>query len=193
MTVAFRAPAPGDISRISRRMREIDVRECAAVGLSPSQALRMGAKASLILWTGTVDGHAEAMFGVRPVSLLDGIGAPWLLGTDLARRSVRHWLTVAPIFVAAMQETFPRLENQVHRDNTSAIRWLEHLGFVVEPELVHIGQEPMRRFHRGLPIHVPSAPRRSRPDLRVVGDTGRDGGPDHRGDGRVAAGRVPAG
>lgn len=144
--IAFRPARILDIGPIARRMREIDRIECAAAGLTPKAALRQGARWSDMLWTGTINDQPEAMFGIVVTSYLTGEGRPWFLGTDAARRSARAFLEIAPAYLAQMEELTPHLENHVHRDNIASIRWLARLGFVVEPEVVQIGGQPMLRF-----------------------------------------------
>jgi len=146
MIVEFRAPRWGDVNAIAPRMREIERVECAVSGMTPKQALRRGLLGSAMVWTGTVDGRAEAMFGVIPVSLIDGEGIPWMLGTDRARLAGRRFLTIGPKYLEVIANAYPRLENHVHRDNLPSIRWLKRLNFAVDPEVVQFGDTPMRRF-----------------------------------------------
>lgn len=166
--IEFRPARWGDVNAIARRMRTIDAEECRIAGYTPKGALVAGYRQSDMLWTGTVDQRPEAMFGVVCTSLLTGEGRPWMLGTETARANARAFLTLAPAFLAQIEELCPRLENYVHRDNAASIRWLRRLGFVVEPELLHIGTAPVLRFwrapppcagpHSSLPSEAPSEP-----------------------------------
>lgn len=146
--VTFRPARYGDINAIARRLRDIEVLELKAMGTTPKRSLYLGLKGSAMAWTGLVDGRPEAMFGVVPISLMDGTGRPWMLGTERARRAGRLWLTVAPRFIDWISADYPNLENYVHRDNAASIRWLKRLGFTIEPEAVDIGGQPMLHFWR---------------------------------------------
>lgn len=149
MNVTIRGLRPGDIARVARDILPIEKLECEAHGQSPKSALRLGAQGSPIVGVADVAGKAEAIFGVSPVSTIEGIGRPWMLGTQRLRAERRAFLIVGPAVIAQIERYFPRLENYVHADNGGSIRWLARLGFVVERELVHVGGEPFRRFHKG--------------------------------------------
>lgn len=140
---------PSHIARLANRMRALDVAECAAVGHTPKQALRISLRSSTFALTVLRDGRPVAMLGVCPASVIRGLGAPWLLGTDEVKAGARVFLTVGPRVVKAMHREWPRLANYVGAENRDAIRVLRMLGFAVETEEVLIGGMPMRRFSRG--------------------------------------------
>lgn len=145
--IEFVAASPAHVGTIANRMREIDVRECAIMGRTPKQALRLSLKASVAAWTAKVDGRPEAMFGVSTLSLLGGEGSPWLLMTGDAVRHARSLLVDARRYSDILQAMFPVLTNNVHADNAVAIRWLERLGFTVGP-VFDMSGHPMRPFER---------------------------------------------
>lgn len=149
MKVLFREPEPRDPDRVSVLMRPIDIVECRVAGLTPWQALKQSVKTSALCWTGEVDGWPEAMFGVVPISVATGLGAPWFLGSNKARRSARLFLVEAPKYLARIEALFPRLEGHVSMNNDAARRWLVRMGFVVEKSYQIIDGEPMLRFTKG--------------------------------------------
>lgn len=96
-----------------------------------------------------LDGRPVAMLGVCPVSAIEGLGAPWMLGTDEVLKGGRQFLTWGPRVVQAMQAEWPRLSNYVGAENRRAIRVLLALKFDVPPEVVLIGGMAMRLFSKG--------------------------------------------
>lgn len=154
--IEFVAASPAHVGTIANRMREIDAKECAVMGRSPKQALRLSLRASVAAWTAKVDGRPEAMFGVSTLSLLGGEGSPWLLMTEDAVRHRRALLADARRYVDILQASFPILSNNVHADNAIAIRWLERLGFTVGP-VFDFGGHPMRPFERVVPSSASQA------------------------------------
>lgn len=136
----------GDIPALARGMRPWDVRECAVFGFSPEKALRYSLAGSLMAWTARLDGDPVAMFGCAAVSLIEGTGRPWMLGTEAVYGQGRALVRLAPGYVERMRERFPRMDNLIHRDNVRALRLLRRLGFQVEPEAQDVGGEPMVRF-----------------------------------------------
>src|SRR3546814_13609898 len=74
------------------------------------------------------------MFGVAPVNLMLGRGAPWMLAaTGLDRMPfeiLRHeFLPACDEAVDVMRAHYRFLFNVVHQRNRRAIRWLRMLGF----------------------------------------------------------------
>ena len=140
--------SPAHIGRIANRMRPADVNECAAFGKSPKAAMRFSLQASVLAFTAKVDGRPEGMFGVCPVSTIDGIGQPWMLATDAALHCARALLTAGPSLIALMHGRFRRLENIVSVENERAIRMLSRWGFEVGDEQMMVGRVPFVKFWR---------------------------------------------
>lgn len=162
--ISFRRPQRGDVARIARDMAAIDIAECAAFGYGPKAALRSALAASAYAFTGCVDDRAEALFGLSPVSMLEGHGHPWFLGTERARAGSREFLTIAPALLADLAKLYPRMDGWVAARNARAIRWLRRLGFVLDGEMVQSRGETMLRFHKGFVICAsPPSPPRSPP------------------------------
>jgi hypothetical protein len=133
------------VGPIASRMREWDKREAAAFGRSPKEALRIGLSASLWAYTALVDGRPEAMLGLTPVSLIEGRGVPWMLGTDAIYAHPREMLRGVGPMIAGMQADCRLLENWVATGNARAMRFLRGCGFSFY-ETRDIGGLEMRRF-----------------------------------------------
>lgn len=137
---------PSHVNRLANRMRAIDRAECAAVGHTPKAALVVSLRGSSLAWTVFADDRPVAMFGVMAISVLEGKGAPWLLGTDEIVQGARQFIRWGMPFVREMQREFPHLVNMVGAENDKALRVLRFLGFAVDEESVIIGGMAMRRF-----------------------------------------------
>jgi hypothetical protein len=127
-------------------MRFVDAAECAAFGLSPKAALRTSLRTSVEAVTAFVDGRPEAMFGVVPISALEGRGSVWFLGTDAVARCASTLILVGPDAIAALHRRFRRLENTVSTDNVRAIRMLRRWGFEMGSTEVNVGGVSFRPF-----------------------------------------------
>lgn len=88
------------------------------------------------------------MFGVAPVSAVEGIGIPFFLGSEDVYRHGRDLLTRGPAVIAHMRQSFPILENIVAADNVRAIRLLKHWGFALGETVEH-GELAFVRFGMG--------------------------------------------
>lgn len=153
--IEFVPASPAHVGTIAARMREIDRRECAVMGHTPKEALRLSLRFSTLAYTAKIDGKAEAMFGVSTVSLLGGEGSPWLLMTDAAVKRARALLVEGRRYSVLFQTIFPTLSNHVHADNHVAIRWLQRLGYDIG-EPVDMNGHSMRLFERKGSVDVRS-------------------------------------
>ena len=125
------AASPAHVRRIANRMGYWDRIECEAGGRSPLTALRLSLAGSVMAWTALVDRVPVAMWGAQSLSEIDGLGSPWMLGTDEARRHPRAFFEGGARTVPEMRSRFRRLENVVAVGNKPAIRLLARWGFMV--------------------------------------------------------------
>jgi hypothetical protein len=107
--------SPAHVGRIANRIRDIDRREAEAFGHSPKTALRLGIRASVLAWTAMLDGSPQAMFGVRPMSSIEGRGMAWFLATDAAFGCARDLLSIGPAVIEAMHRRFTGWRIGSHR------------------------------------------------------------------------------
>lgn len=137
---------PAHVRTIARRMRSADVEEIrAASGKTSGQALSFSLRKSSSAWTVMIDGRPEIMFGVGDISVLAGVGAPWLLGTDEVER---HYVAFARQSVNLRDQLlarYPVLRNVVDERNRVSIRWLRWLGCSFS-EPIDLGGHPFRLF-----------------------------------------------
>jgi hypothetical protein len=128
---------------LAANLREMDRLECRALGRTPKDALRSGLRCSLDALTALDEnGKPGAMMGVVPVSMIEGRGTAWMLGTEEIYRHGRDLLTYGPLIVEHWLQTFRVLENIIAAENVRAIRLLRHWGFTVgESGKMHGGVE----------------------------------------------------
>lgn len=131
-----------DIPALALAMRMADIREVqSSHGHTPEQAFSASLAASTAAWTGLVDGVPVCMFGVGPIAILAGRGAPWMLGTEaldgMPRKFVRRvFMPACREAVKAMLSVYPYLENFVDDRNATSKRWLARLGFKLDADPV---------------------------------------------------------
>lgn len=146
--VLIRPTEPGDVARLFANLRASDLAECQAYGKPDIAAgIESSAARSLLCWTGLVDGELAAILGVAPLSIVNGIGSPWMLGTPVLDAHQRVLVRKTPEYIARMLKAFPHLVNFVHAKNTTSVRWLRRLGFSLsEPAPFGPLGEPFHRF-----------------------------------------------
>lgn len=146
--ITIRDARAEDADTLLREMRACDRRECEAMAGEMSEfVLRYTLGASLAAWAAEQDGRLVAVFGVTPISLVNGIGAPWMLGTDRLDRLPRAVMSRARGYIARMLAICPHLINHVDARNTRSLRLLRWLGFEIFPaEPFGVAGLPFHRF-----------------------------------------------
>jgi hypothetical protein len=129
MNVGIRPAVPSDMDAIVANARRADVEEMEACGTTVRDAIENGLRRSDWTLTGLLEDEPVCMFGVAPVSILGGKGAPWMLAAEGLERAQVPFLRACRPVIAEMRLTYPFLLNVVSADNTLAIRWLQWLGF----------------------------------------------------------------
>lgn len=120
---------------VSSGMRAADIQEVLASGGHPVTSLTKGLDLSTKSWCALVGGEPCLLFGVAPISVISGVGSPWLLGTDRINEIPKQFLLKSRVMMDDMLRSFPRLVNAVDARNTLSIRWLKWLGFTIYPSL----------------------------------------------------------
>lgn len=147
------APATrADCFELAQVMRAADRLECEALGVSPLATLEDALASSSWAFTVRFHGEIAAMAGLTPTehhgSALGGRSSaiPWALtGAVVDRYPMQFW-RLSKLFAALMRHHQPNLTNLVDARHTSALRWLERLGFTIGP-VVEMGPN-------NLPHHV---------------------------------------
>lgn len=127
--ISIRPTVPADAVLLGENMRACDVAEVRACGHEPAEAAQRSTAHSLLCWSAFAGDQLVCIFGASPVSIVSGIGSPWMLGTPALDRHSRVLVRVTPGYIAQMLKAFPHLVNFVHADNKTSMRWLKRLGF----------------------------------------------------------------
>lgn len=145
----FVSPTPERIQYIAEHMREADRQEVFAMRGADADlhyVLTSAVKRSTWCVCGLADdGTPVSLVGVAPVSLIGGIGSPWLLGTDRVREFSGALIRYGYEYIQAMTAQYPQLINYVDARNTASIRWLKRLGFTIH--------DPAPVGHQNMPFH----------------------------------------
>ena len=130
--VLIRPTQAGDVEILAANLREQDLAETGAYGhADPLPGLRRSVAHSMLCWSAFADGELACIIGVAPLSVLGGIGSPWMMGTPVLDAHSRVLVRRTPEYIAKMLKAFPHLVNHVHAENTTSVRWLKRLGFTL--------------------------------------------------------------
>lgn len=121
------------ITELIGTMRQADRQEVeASSGKDHARVLRESVAMSEMCWTGLIDGQVACIFGCGSTSLIDPVGIPWLLGSDLITLHAKPFLRRSRPYVREMQGRWVWLENWVDARNDKSIAWLKWLGFAMD-------------------------------------------------------------
>lgn len=140
---------PADVAALVADMRPADRLELeASHGADPQKAVQRAVDISTISWAVEAGGALIMLGGVAPVSMLGGVGSPWMLGTNLLDRSPGALTRVGVQYLQVVKGLYPELENYVDARNVKSIRWLRRLGFKISPAPIPYGPQglPFYRF-----------------------------------------------
>lgn len=134
---------------LAPRLRPADLGEIAALrgSAAPADVLREGIERSSQAWAAIRHGRVQVLFGVVPVALLGGVGAPWMLASDEIERDARHFVWCSRQIVPMLATGYSVLENWVWAEHAKAVKWLGRLGFELgEPMPIGQNGAMFRRF-----------------------------------------------
>jgi hypothetical protein len=135
-----------DVYRVAANLRSEDLAEITGFGLDPKAALRTSYRHAILRKTAFVDGEIAAMWGLGGAMLSDA-GTPWLMTTPVVERVPVTFLKVGKEQLGEMLQQRPFLFNFVQASYFRACRFLEVLGFILDPaQPMGPNGVPFRRF-----------------------------------------------
>lgn len=146
--IEVRETALQDVVSLALNLRASDADEIRAYGQTdPLKSLTSSAARSMLCWSAFADGELACVLGVAPLSVVSGIGSPWMIGTPVLDRHQRVLIRRTPEYISKMLKAFPHLVNYVYAQNTTSVRWLRRLGFTLhDAEPYGALGEPFHKF-----------------------------------------------
>lgn len=130
-------------------LRDADRIEIEVTGRDATKALYESFELSKPhVFTILIDGGPCGIFGVAQGPHAH-CGIPWMLGNDRLRSIPRDLIVQGRAWVDYFSRLYPHLENYVHENNKTSIRWLIAMGFEVHGETITLPNgQSFRRFTR---------------------------------------------
>jgi len=127
--VDFRLVDGGDVDVLVPKLREIDLVEAAAFGLTGREALQNAANVQPLeeAFTITIDGEPEGMFGWSMAT--SSSASIWLLGSDKIFEQPILLCRMSRNVLIEAHKSSELLYNFVAENNVKTIAWLNWLGF----------------------------------------------------------------
>lgn len=121
-----------DVYRVAANLRTEDEAEITGLGLNPRDALRTSFRHAILRRTAFVDGEVAAMWGLGG-AMLANEGSPWLMTTPVVERVPVTFIKVGRAQLDEMLQHRAFLSNVVAASYKRACRFLEVMGFVLDP------------------------------------------------------------
>ncbi len=145
--VRIRKTQMADAEYLAKHLRPGDLREIAALGVSPRTAVMESVRASDRVWT-AFDKRVLMIFGVSDPLFSKTPAVIWALGTPECSRYKRDMLRIGRAVVRNLLRSYPGLENWCDARYSESVRFVRHLGFTVEkPREWGVNGEPFCRLH----------------------------------------------
>jgi len=148
MNYYIRSSKKNDCYELSKTLRAQDAQEVfASGGRNPAQALiRAYLTSHLHCYTIILDDEVVGMFGISKIR--DGVGSPWLLGSDKLTDHKFEFHKHAKDHIDTFMDEYNVLFNYVDQRNTQAIKWIKSLGFTFTKLVDNFGyeQKPFYEF-----------------------------------------------
>lgn len=139
--VVIREAMAGDMWLLLPDVRQADIDELAALGVTPETCIRYGVERAGAV-TVFIHGKAAAICGVVDHG---EYGAPWGVFTTVVDAHPLPFLRACRRYIDSQQNRF--LMNYADARNILTIRWLSWLGFTIDqPVAAGINGEPFSRF-----------------------------------------------
>lgn len=140
----MRYPTAADIEHLAANLRSADHDELmASHGDDVLGAVRHAVHVSTHCWAMHVCGELALIGGAAPVSLLGGIGSPWMLGAAHLDQVPGALTRMGIQYRDICLEAYPHLVNFVDARNVKSIRWLRRIGFTISDYPVPYGVHGM--------------------------------------------------
>ena len=128
----YRPTTWDDVYHVVDNMREEDVDECRAGGLTAYSALSLSYESALVSYTLLTPEHVPAaILGVQDSVLGPQFGSIWMLGTeDIAKHKVTFLKRCKPFLTELYDKTGKEcFYNYTYSENKLHHAWLKWLGF----------------------------------------------------------------
>jgi len=135
--VMLRKATLDDARALHGALREEDLRECRAAGVSGYGALRgafdpIGAEVYAAIYLPT--GEVMALFGSAPVSIAGDEAVVWLLGSRRVDDCKFEYLRLGRKYLKHLLSRYSKVYNYVEARSMKSIRFLRMLGFRFLPD-----------------------------------------------------------
>ena len=121
-----------DAEYLADHLRPGDLREIAALGVSPRTAVVESVRSSDYVYTAVSEGRVLMIFGVSDRIFSASPASVWALGTPECSGFKREMLRVGRSFIHGMLRIFPEMENWCDARYSESVRFVRHLGFTVD-------------------------------------------------------------
>lgn len=130
----IRPAIPQDLERVEPHLTPEGLKELAEVyGMSAHECLRRNFAASTEVWAMVKGETVLCLFGVAPLSILEGVGEFWIVSTTHICSNRFAFARMCRTFLPRLMEHWGELRGLVEHSRTDVTTWARWLGVQIVP------------------------------------------------------------
>lgn len=142
----IRPATPEDLERVAPHLTPEGLKELAEVyGMSAQECLRRNFAASTEAWAMVKGETVLCLFGVAPLSVLEGVGEFWIVSTTHICSNRFAFARMCRAFLPRLMERWGELRGLVEHSRIDVMTWARWLGVQVIPRDVRMSYFVLKR------------------------------------------------
>ena len=125
-----------DVYELAPKLRQDDINELQALGLTPSQSLLRGFVMSEECYSIKKQNKIVAMFGVSSSNMPKGWGSIWFLGSDEMTKHPIFFVKEGRKWINKFLQKYDIIINAVDSRNISHINWITRVGLSLSNPII---------------------------------------------------------
>lgn len=130
-----------DVFELAPNLRQDDINELKALGLTPQQSLLRGFVFSEECFSVKAKGKTIGLFGVSEEGMPKGFGSIWFLGADELNQYPVTFVKEGIRYTKQLMQKYDIIINAVDTRNTSHVEWIQRIGMSLSNPLMINGYE----------------------------------------------------
>lgn len=130
-----------DVHELVPNLRQDDINELKALGITPEQSLLRGLIYSDECYAVRFQNKTIGLFGVSDYNMPKGFGSIWFLGSDECTNHPITFVKQGIKYVNKWLQKYDVLLNAVDIRNTSHIEWIKRIGLSISNSVIVNGYQ----------------------------------------------------
>lgn len=130
-----------DVFELAPNLRQDDINELKALGLTPQQSLLRGFVFSEECFSVKHKGKTIGLFGISEEGMPKGFGSIWFLGADELTKFPVTFVKEGIRYTQQLMQKYDIIINAVDKRNKSHVDWIQRIGMKLSNPMIINGYE----------------------------------------------------